>query len=119
MKRLRRFLGGLMPAGLVGAFATLSVGRTLDPEGSRTGLLLVGWIYGVAVVGILRIFRVPPWCYPWLGLVCGPVPAALLPSGDQEPGDRGGLLLITALLGLLVGLVEWGRRSRSEEESPS
>ncbi|MEW6072519.1 MAG: hypothetical protein AB1726_08000 [Planctomycetota bacterium] len=54
------------------------------------------------------------WCYPWVGLLCGPVPAALLwPASTPDP-DRGGLLLMGALLGLFVGLVEWGRIRRAE-----
>jgi len=100
---------------MVGAFFALIL-RFQDPENAnRFGLLLVGSLYGIAVVGLVRLFRVAPWCYPIVGLVCGPVPFALLAHPGMEEELRGGMLPLTAIFGLIVGFVEWGRTRRSND----
>ena len=79
MKWIGRFVGALMPAALAGAFFTLTLFRVQEPgDSNRVGLLLLGGIYGIGVVGLIRLFRVAPWCFPFVGLLCGPLPAALL-----------------------------------------
>lgn len=118
-RRTRQFLGGLMPTGLAGAFLALTVGRVSAPgETSRIVLLILGWLYGVAVIGLLRLIPVSPWCYPWVGMIVGPVPFALLVNAGAEDGERGMLWLATALVGFLLGLIEWGRESRVRARRP-
>jgi hypothetical protein len=110
MKRLRVYLAGASPAMLVGAFFALALSRLGDAQGTRIGLLLFGALYGLAVVGLIRLFRVAPWGAWLAGLVCGPVPAALLVRRSMESGERQGLILFTAVLGLLIGGIEHARR---------
>ena len=114
MKRLRSFLTGASPAMMVGAFFALGVFRLGAEQAPRSAGLLVGALYGLAVLGVLRLFRVAPWGLWFVGLVAGPVPAALLaPRGDVS-GDRAGVWAITALLGLLIGGIEHARLKRDE-----
>ncbi len=113
-RRTRKFLGTLMPAGLAGAFLFLAAVRVNEPaQSNRFGLLLVGWLYGIGVLGLIRLFHVAPWCYPWVGLVAGPVPLALFLNSGASSDERAGLWLGTALVGFLVGLIEWGRVRRA------
>lgn len=112
MKRLRTFLAGAAPAMLAGAFFTLALSQLASPDGTRIGGLLVGSLYGMAVVGLIRLFRVAPWGSWFAGLLCGPVPAALILPRGGDPSDRAGLWLLTALLGLLIGGLEHARRKR-------
>ncbi len=110
MRRMRAFLAGLMPGGLIGGFFVLTFLRVVDPSGaSRLAAFLLGWLYGVGVLGLLRLFRVSPGVYPLVGLVCGPVPVALLLKSDTPDDQRGTLWLLAAVLGLLIGAVEWAR----------
>ncbi len=115
MKRVRSFLEGLMPGGLVGGFFGLTLLRVIDPaEAARLPAFLLGWLYGVGVVGLIRLFRVAPGVYPLVGLVCGPVPVALLFQAETKADERATLWLFSALLGLLIGSVEWARVRRRE-----
>lgn len=107
--RVRRFFRGLLPATLAGAFFFMILGRVDDPGASRVGMLLLGGLYGIGIVGLIRLFRIAPWGYPVVGLLAGPLPLALLVTVDMSKNDRGGALVLTALLGVFVGLVEWAR----------
>ena len=71
-----------------------------------------------AEAGLVRLFRVRPWVRPFVGLIAGPVPLALLPRGDAPQSDRQGYLLLTAILGLLIGLVEAARIERERRSVP-
>jgi len=110
------FLWRLMPAGLAGAFFVLAAGRVSEPgEPNRLELLGLGWLYGVAVLGLVRCFPVASWGLPLAGLLCGPVPAALLlPAADLAEDERCVLWLLCALLGLLIGALECARLRRDE-----
>ena len=108
MKRARVFLAGLMPAGLAGAFFALTI-LAKEPGASRIGLLLAGWLLGVAIVALIRLFKVAPWAYPLAGLVCGPVPVALITWSSAEPEEWFGVWLLCALLGALIGTLELAR----------
>lgn len=124
MRRLKLTIAGLVPAGMAGAFVALTLGRT-NPEEfhARLPLLILGGLWGVAVVGLIRLFRVRPWAFGLVGFLCGPVPTFLLGPGrearEAEQGDRLGIWLVLSLLGMLIGLLETARvqvRDRSEEE---
>lgn len=113
--RLRGFLASLMPSGLVGAFFLLVVGRFTEPgHSNRLALFAFGWLYGVGVLALIRLFRVTPGVYPLVGLVCGPVPVALIANAGMEKGELGGLGVLTALLGVIVGTIEWARVRRAD-----
>ena len=112
MKRIRSFLGNSMPVAVSCALFVLAFGRTLNPTGEapRWLLFLIGWLYGICVYALLRLFRVAPWGYPWLGLFVGPVPATVLLMNQDTPSEeRGGVWVLSALLGLLLGIIEWAR----------
>ena len=112
MKWMRSFLRNSMPVTVACALFVLALGRTLDPSGEapRWALFLIGWLYGVCVYALLRLFRIAPWGYPWLGLFVGPVPASVLLMNQNTPSDeRGGVWLLSALVGLLLGIIEWAR----------
>ena len=106
---IRRFAATLVPAALAGGLFLMAVGRANDPSLSRWGLFLLGALFGVAISGLIRLFRIAPWGYPWAGLFCGLAPPGIFfdSKGGQE--DRGGFLLVAALLGFLLGLIEWAR----------
>jgi hypothetical protein len=110
------FLGSLMPAGLTGAFVALCFRLGEPGEPNRMALLLLGWLYGVAVLGLIRLFRVRTGLYPVIGLICGPVPLALIANGGMDPSGLGGGAAVAALGGVLVGAVEWGRLRRRDAE---
>ena len=117
MRRFLRWVGTLMPAGMIGAFVALGV-RLGAAEQNRLGLLVVGWLYGVGVVGLIRLFRVAPWGYPFVGAICCPVPAALLvvvPGMEEQEGV--GTWVVLAIGGVVVGFVEWARLSRDVRRS--
>jgi hypothetical protein len=97
------------PCGLAGAFlgATLA---GLMPSGTGLLGLVVGWLYGIVVGGLMRLFRVPRWAYPLIGLLCGPVPLAVLMKSTSTEDERGAVLL-GLLAGLALGFVEWAHAS--------
>jgi hypothetical protein len=121
LMRILRRIGSTLafPPGLCGAFLALVLFQLEPAEGSRVVSLLLGWLYGVAVAGLMRFFRVAPWAYPLLGLLCGPVPFALLVPGSTTRDERGALWAMTAVLGLLIGLLEWARESRRAKDEPA
>ena len=117
--RLWRTLGGMTPAMLAGGFVTLSI-RIPEPEHGRIGLLVVGVVYGAAVLGLIRLFRIAPWAYFLAGMVCGPVPLAFLMTQHGGNEDENGLWILTMLLGVVIGLLETARvqvQHKKREES--
>ncbi|MDX1385383.1 MAG: hypothetical protein R3190_17145 [Thermoanaerobaculia bacterium] len=102
-----------MPAGLAGAFFALAAGRVAEPaEANRLQLLGLGWLYGVVVLGLIRIFPVAPWGRPLAGLLCGPVPVVLVLPADLTEDERLAGWLLGALLGLVIGALECARQQR-------
>src|SRR5262245_37918435 len=108
-RRVNRVLLG--PSGLGGAFLGLALFQ-MNPGANRLAGILVGWLYGVSVWGLMRLLPVAPG-WTWLaGIFAGPIPIALLmPSGT--PAEERGVILFGSLLGGLLGLLEvaHGRRS--------
>lgn len=117
-----RVARALLPSAMAGGFFLLSIGRANDPSLSRLGLLLLGGLLGVAITGLIRLFRVARWGYPWVGLFCGLALPGILFGADGGSEDRAGFLLVAALLGAFLGVIEWARVSASregvEEERP-
>lgn len=111
-KKARAILAA--PSGLAGAFFTTILFNLVSEQGNPVGGLLIGWIYGVAVGGLMRLFRVKSGALPLVGLLCGPVPFLILFSAASSLEDRGGAVLSSALLGLVIGLLEWARQRRAE-----
>jgi hypothetical protein len=112
----RRFvvsLGG--PAGMTGALSGFVLTGVGDGLPSAFLGLLIGWLYGYAVLGLIRAFRVSPSFYWLVGILCGPVPFVFLAGGVAKE-DRGGIVVLTAVFGLVVGLVEWGHRLRVQRD---
>jgi len=118
-----RVVGGLVPSALAGGFALSTLAAVSEPPVALVHSLLLGGLYGVFVVLLIRLFRVAPWGYPVAGIVCGPVPAVLLTAGNAElasnssAGDRGGMWFVLLLFGLVLGLLEWARASRRARAS--
>ncbi|MAB81468.1 MAG: hypothetical protein CMJ89_19175 [Planctomycetes bacterium] len=108
-KTLLRFAGSLAPSAMAGGAFLMAVGRGSDPSLSRLWLILLGGLLGVAICGMIRLFAIAPWGYPWAGLFCGLVPPGLLFDLNSGAEDRGGLLVACALVGFLLGLIEWAR----------
>ena len=118
MRRLWRFLGSFQHAGLAGAFFFLAVLAT-EPDSSGIGSFVLGWIYGTGVLALIRLFKVTPGAYPVVGLICGPVPAALLLARQLGGEQWGGVWLVMALFGCIVGTLEWARIRRDAATPPS
>jgi len=110
MRRLGRFLSGAMPAMLAGAFFVLALARLASDDGTRLGSLIFGALYGLAVVGLIRLFRIAPWGLWFAGIFAGPVPAALLVPRGADTSETGGLWVACAVFGLLIGGLEHARR---------
>jgi len=117
-RRLLRYAGTLLPSALAGGFMLLSLGRAAEPSASRIGLLVVGALIGVSVCGLIRLFRVTGWGLPLAGFFAGPVPTALVLTDSSGPDERGGLILVAALFGVLIGLLEWARIRRPAAIDP-
>jgi hypothetical protein len=115
IRRILAFLCGLAPAVLGGAFFALAFFAVVEPGAKALGGLVVGALWGAAVVGLIRLFRVAPWGYAVAGLLCGPIPLLVLTLGDEPSGeDRFALWLIGAVFGLLIGLLEQARVRRAQ-----
>src|SRR5262245_10119178 len=108
-KRVNRVLLG--PSGLGGACLGLALFQ-MNPGANRLAGILVGWLYGLSVWGLMRLLPVAPR-WTWLaGVFAGPIPIALL-MPSSTPADERGVILFGSLLGALLGLLETahGRRS--------
>jgi hypothetical protein len=101
----------LLPAGLGGAFLGLALFQ-LGEGGNRIAGLVVGWLYGISVAGLMRLLPVPPGWYWLAGIFAGPIPIALLMSNGTPANERG-VILVGALVGLLLGLLESASARRS------
>jgi hypothetical protein len=112
--RLKRALAGTGTAMLAGAFFFVVVGRIdrLPPVGA---LALIGAVYGAAVLGLVRLFRARTWGLAVAGLLSGPVPVAVLAGSGGSPDERGGIVALAAVLGTLIGLLEWARQAAREK----
>lgn len=120
MRKLKRLAAQALPSMLAGGFLALGQRLSEEEASDRLGLLLWGALYGLAVIGLVRLFRVTSFGYLVAGFICGPVPAALL---IQEPiagtaDDRGAFWLVLGLFGLFIGVLEWARVRAAERGTP-
>lgn len=104
------------PAALTGSLLGVSV-FALAPGGTGAVGLVVGWLYGVVVGALLRLFPVPLWTYPVLGVFVGPVPLAFF-IGKDVGGDARGVVVIGIPLGVLIGFVEWAVARQAARAEP-
>lgn len=94
----------LWPSGIGGAFLGLTMFQ-LGEGGNRFGGILVGWLYGASLMGLMRLVPVGPGWYWLAGIFAGPIPIALV-MPDGTPANERGVILAGALFGLLLGLLE-------------
>lgn len=117
-----KFLRSLMPAGLAGAFFLTTA--LVEHKAESPNLLVFlfastvgGFLLGSAIVGLIRMFRVAIWAYPVVGLLSGPVPFAIL-SDKADGGEQwAGMWFVGALLGLVIGILEFARCQRERAEA--
>jgi hypothetical protein len=108
---VRRWFAGYGTAMLAGALTVFGLVRTLDPKGlgQALGLLVAGALYGLGVLGVLRLFRARGAGLLAAGLIAGPVPLAVLQQASSKPEDRAFGLVVAMLFGLALGALEWAR----------
>lgn len=108
----RRFLSsGWGQAMLAGGLFSIFIGR-MQPESGRAAVVvlgLAGALYGLAVLALIRLFHTRSFGLLAAGLLAGPLPIAFLIGPDASGEDRAGMLVLCALLGLLIGALEWAR----------
>jgi hypothetical protein len=93
------------PSACAGAFLGAAV-VAAQPGGRGLAGLILGWLYGLVVGGLMLLFRVPAAAYPLAGFLAGPLPFALLMPASASPDERG-LIWVGMLAGLVLGCVEW------------
>jgi|SRR6185436_5904151 len=102
------------PTALAGAFLGAAVVAAQPGGAGLTGLVL-GWLYGLVVAGLMRLFPVPPGALPLVGLLAGPLPFAVLMPAAASADDRG-VVWVGMLAGLVLGCVEWAHaRQRARD----
>lgn len=115
----------LLRAALAGALVMLTLyGLMLaDPSHADTnvGLFLVAGVFcGLAAAVLLLLFRVGPVMKVVLGLFCGPaLPVLVLAPRLVAEGKHqvlGGLVVLWAVIGLLVGALDASRVIRMRRE---
>ena len=116
LKRIRGALASIAPAFLGGGFYLQSMTMLLG-EHPPPGSLLMGGLYGLGVLGLMRLFPVARWAYPFTGFICGPVPLVLFRDAPRE--DVQGLVALTALFGIVLGFLEWARLTRRDAKRAS
>lgn len=118
MRFLRNLMGGdWLASVLTGAFYTAVVAR-MDKPHPILAVSVFGAVYALAVHGLMSLFGVRRWGWVVAGMLCGPLPAAILmPHNLERPEERGGAILAALLLGIFLGLVRWAREARREAQA--
>ncbi len=117
--RIRSWFAGFGTAIWTGGFTALWM-RLLeksDQAPNPIGVFVLGALYGLAVLGLVRLVGAKTWGLPIAGVIAGPAPVALLAAASAPQSDRGAMLVIGALLGLFIGLLDWNRASRRAGEA--
>ncbi len=116
MRKLRRWTSGWANAMLAGCFFWVVVLRVAEPQ-PLLHLALFGALHGLAVLLLMRLFAVRSWGLAVAGVLCGPLPLAVLTQPSAAKADEwGGAVMAGMLLGVLIGLLEWARLSRVEAD---
>ena len=71
--------------------------------------IFFGALFGIVILTVIRFFKTARWGYPIAGLFAGSVPLLVIPLKGK---DLAGLWLVSAFLGVLIGLLEWENTSR-------
>lgn len=114
MKKLRRLL--TRPSALAGALLGAAI-VAAQPGGAGLLGLVLGWLYGLVVGGLMRLFAVPAGAMPLTGLLAGPLPFALLMPASAGQDERG-LIWVGMLAGLVLGCVEWAHARHRLRSAP-
>ena len=80
---------------------------------------VLGAIVGIFTALLLMVFPVGPTTKVVFGMLCGPVlPMLLFVPATAGVDDAGGMVLLGAAVGLLVGLLEASRVARKRRVAP-
>lgn len=113
---LRRWTRGWGTAMLAGGFFLCSA-TAMHEERFGLGQMLGGFVTGaafaLAVLALMRLFHPIGWAHLVAGLLVGPVPFLLVVGPFTPLPDRGGLLVLGSILGLILGALEWNRARRT------
>jgi hypothetical protein len=115
---VRGVLAAMWPSMLGGACFFLCAAFAQGARGGQAlGALLIGGFAGLLVLGLIRLFPVARWTYPIVGILVGPLLPLLVyaRSGQRQEEAAGALWVLGAFFGAVIGLLEWGRRSRAQE----
>jgi len=114
LSRIRNWAHSYRLAILAGGIFALPLSK--EAEGGFVAYLialvvsfLFGAFFGVVMLTAIRLFKTARWGYPIAGILAGSVPIIVVPA---EPKDIGGLWVVSAFLGLVIGLLEWESTSR-------
>lgn len=114
---LRRWTRGWGTAILAGGFFMFSA-TSLFAESFGLGEMLVGFATGaafaLAILALLRLFHPIGWTHLAAGLLVGPVPFLAVVGPFTPLPDRGGLLVLGSILGVILGALEWNRARRRD-----
>ena len=104
------------PSALAGAFLGAAI-VAAQPGGLGLHGVLFGWLYGLVVGGLVRLFSVPSGAFPLIGLLAGPLPFALFMPVSASQEDRG-VIWVGMLAGLVLGCVEWAHARQQARARP-
>ena len=106
---------------LTGGIFALPLSRAAD--GGITGyflgviaVFLFGALFGVVILTTIRFFRTARWGYLVVGPLAGSIPMTVVPAKGEH---LSGLWLMSSILGLMIALLEWERKSRAEKNARS
>lgn len=117
-QRWRRLFAGAGTALLTGALFFVVLGRIEKAEGVIE-LALFGALYALTVLGLMRLLGARGWACLFAGVLCGPVPIAVLWNPAVDSADRGAVLVATVVLGAFIGLFEWARQRHGARDDAS
>ena len=119
--RIRHAFRGTWTAMVCGGLFCLPIGRLVTAgqvENFFARMIVTaifGALCGVVILGALRLFRTSSWGFPIAGPLAGTLPIVVMVPAKTSQDDFGGLWLLSAILGLIIGLLEWRRVSAEAE----
>jgi hypothetical protein len=115
--RIRQAFRGTWTAMICGALFCLPLGRLVNAGHGENfiGRIIItaifGLLCGLVILGAIRLFRTARWGYLIAGPLAGTLPIVVMVPSKTSQDDFGGLWLLSAILGLFIGLLEWQRTS--------